>query len=121
MDRTVKTELINIDLLKQKPELLENSIKTQQVELFKQLNIKDNQPIILTFKSTRENDLLASFGDPLGYTELKTHMHVEIPQIRHIVINKAVYEDYKEYKGFWAKLKLLFSKKSIYTKETRED
>lgn len=121
MDRTIKTELININLLKQKPELLENSIKAQRVELFKQLNIKDNQPIILTFKSTRENDLLASFGDPLGYTELKTHMHVEIPPTRHIVINRAVYEDYKEYRSFWQKLKLLFSKKSIYTKEIKED
>jgi hypothetical protein len=38
-----------------------------------------------------------------------------------VVITKSINETYKEHISFWQKLKLLFSKKSIYTKETKED
>ena len=120
MDKFVQSDIIDINLFSNTEGLLEECIKEQRVHLFKSLAIADNQPVVLTFKSTRDNDLLASFGDPLGRTVLKTQMHVDIPQTRHVVINKCIYEEYKEYKGFWAKLKLLFSKKSAYTKESKE-
>ena len=120
MEKFVQSNVIDINLFNNNEGLLEECIKAQRVELFKQLDIKDNQPVVLTFKSTRDNDLLANFGDPLGRTVLKTQVHVDIPQTRHVVIAKSVYEDYKEYKGFWAKLKLLFSKKPVYIKESKE-
>ena len=121
MDRTIKTELVNINLFKQKPYLLEESIKLQRVELFKQLDIKDDQPIVLTFKSMNMSDLYRSLRDPLGDVELKTTVRVDYPATRHVVINKLISETYIEHKSFWQKLKLLFSKKSVYTKETNED
>lgn len=121
MDRTIKTELVNINLLKQKPDLVENFIKAQRVELFKQLDIKDDQPIVLTFKSMNMSDLYKHLHDPLGNVELKTIVKVDYPATEHVVITKSISETYTEHKSFWSKLKLLFSKKSIYTKETKED
>ena len=120
MDRTIKTELVNINLLKQKPDLVENFIKAQRVELFKQLDIKDDQPIVLTFKSMNMSDLYRNLRDPLGNVELKTTVKVDYPATEHVVITKSISETYTEHKSFWSKLKLLFSKKSIYTKETKE-
>lgn len=120
MEKFVQSNVIDINLFNNNEGLLEECIKEQRVHLFKSLAIADDQPVVLTFRSTRDNDLLANLGDPLGRTVLKTQMNVEIPQTRHVVITKSIYEDYKEYKGFWAKLKLLFSKKSVYTKESRE-
>ena len=120
MDRTIKTELVNINLLKQKPDLLEECIKAQRVKLFKQLDIKDEQPIVLTFKSMNISDLYRNLRDPLGNVELKTTVKVDYPVTRHVVITKSITETYTEHKSFWQKLKLLFSKKSIYTKETKE-
>ena len=119
MDRTIKTELVNINLFKQKPYLLEDSIKSQRVELFKQLDIKDDQPIVLTFKSLDMSDLYRNLRDPLGSVELKTTVKVDYPVTRHVVITKAINETYKEHTSFWQKLKLLFSKTTIYTKETK--
>lgn len=121
MDRTIKTELVNINLFKQKPDLLENVIKAQRVELFKQLDIKDDQPIVLTFNSMHMSDLYRNLRDPLGNVELKTTVKVDYPATRHVVITKSINETYTEHKSFWQKLKLVFSKKSIYTKETKED
>ena len=43
MDRTIKTNLVNIKLLNQKPDLLEDIIRSQRVELFKNLNIPVRQ------------------------------------------------------------------------------
>lgn len=116
MDRTIKTELVNINLLKQKPDLVENFIKAQRVELFKQLDIKDDQPIVLTFKSMNMSDLYRNLRDPLGNVELKTTVKVDYPATRHVVITKSISETYTEHKSFWSKLKLLFSKKAYLYK-----
>ena len=120
MDRIIKTNLVNIKLLSQKPDLLEEIIKSQRVELFKNLSIEDDKPIVLTFKSMTISDLYKHLHDPLGNVELKTTVTVDYPETRHVVITKSINETYKEHKSFWQKLKLLFSKKPIYTKETKE-
>jgi glucose-6-phosphate 1-dehydrogenase len=53
-------------------------------------------------------------------TTLTTTVEVQYPETKRIVINKCIGENYTEYTSFWQKLKLLFSKKSVYTKETKE-
>jgi hypothetical protein len=118
MTKTIRSDYIHKDLLESTPGLLEESINNQRVWLFKELAITDDQPIILTFKSVCERP---EFLDPLEGTVLKTSVHVEYPSTRYVVINKSVSEKYTEHIGFWKKLKLLFSKKSVYTKETKED
>lgn len=121
MDRTIKTNLVNIKLLNQKPDLLEDIIRSQRVELFKNLSIEDDKPIVLTFKSMTMSDLYKHLHDPLGNVELKTIIKVDYPATEHVVITKSISETYTEHKSFWSKLKLLFSKKSIYTKDIKED
>lgn len=121
MNKTVKINRLNRFLFETKPELFDKYIQEQRVELFKQLDIKDDQPIVLTFKSMNISDLYRSLHDPLGDVELKTTVRVDYPATRHVVINKLISETYIEHKSFWQKLKLLFSKNSIYTKETKED
>ena len=120
MIKSVQSEGINISVIKNAPELLEEFIKAQRVELFRQLPIEDGKPVVLTFRTTDVNSLIASLGDPLGTTAIKTSVEIEYPATKHIVINKLAREKYTEHKGFWKKLKLLFSKKSIYTKDVKE-
>jgi hypothetical protein len=120
MIKSVQTDGINISVIKNSPELLEEFIKAQRVELFRQLPIEDGRPIILTFHTTDMNDLLAALGDPLGKTTIRTSVEIQVPETNYVVVNKLAREKYKEHKGFWAKLKLLFSKKVVYTKEVKE-
>ena len=120
MDKTIRTKYINKEMLKQYPEFVVKCIQEHRVELFKQIPIEDGQPIILTFKTTDINDLIASLGDPLGTTSVRTSVEIQVPKTEQVVINKLAREKYTEHKGFWKKLKLLFSKKSVYTKSIKE-
>lgn len=122
MNKTIKTVRLNRFLFETKPELFNKYIEQHRVELFKQLDIKDGQPIVLTFKSvnTIDHPESISYRDPLADVELITSVDVKYPITRQVVITKSIQEDYIEHKGFWSKLKLLFSKKSIYTKDTKE-
>ena len=119
MNKTIKSERLPRHLLEEVDGLLESCIKKQRVELFKQLDIKDDQPIVLTFKSTNPLEHNSYSADPLADIELRTTVNVEYPATRHVVINKCMHENYIEHKGFWSKLKLLFSKKPIYTREVK--
>lgn len=121
MNKTIKSAIRDVNLFKQKPGLLEYSIKSQRVELFKQLDIKDDQPVVLTFKSINTIDHPECISDPLAAGEIKTTVNIEYPVTRHVVITKSINETYKEHTSFWQKLKLVFSKKAIYIKETKED
>lgn len=114
MDRTIKTNKISNDMLKYNPRLLEEIKLKQKISLFEDLHIEDNQPVVLTFNTSTDTSI-----EPLA-TTIATQIKVEYPITRHVVINKCVGESYIEYKSFWQKLKLLFSKKSVYTKETKE-
>lgn len=113
MDRTIKTNSISNSMLKYNPRLLEEIKLKQKISLFENLPIEDDQPVILTFNTNTEPSV-----DPLA-TTISTQVKVEYPITRHVVINKCMGE-YTEHKSFWQKLKLLFSKKSVYTKETKE-
>lgn len=115
MDRTIKTEKIPTEILKHNPKLLEEIKLKQRADLLKELPIVDNQPVVLTFRSMDEISI-EHFT-----TTLTTTVEVQYPETRHIVINKCIGENYTEHTSFWQKLKLVFSKKSIYTKETKED
>lgn len=119
MNKTVKSEFIDKNLLAKNPDLLKEILEAQRIELFKDLSIVDDQPIVLTFKSINTADLGRDFSDPLGHVKVMTTINVEYPVVRDVVINKLVTEKYTEHKSFWQKLKLLFSKKPIYTKETK--
>ncbi len=114
MKRAIKTDQIFTDMLKCDPKLLEEIKLKQKISLFENLSIEDNQPVILTF-----NTSVGASVDPL-ITTISTQVQVDYPATNQVVINKCVGESYKEYKSFWQKLKLLFSKKSIYTKENKE-
>lgn len=122
MDRTIRTKHITKDMLKKDPAFVSKCIQEQRVELFKQIPIEDGQPVVLTFKSinTIDNPEYRSCVDPLSDGEIITNVKAEYPPTRHIVVNQMMHETYKEHKSFWSKLKLLFSKKSIYTKDTKE-
>lgn len=121
MDKTIRTKLISKYMLKKDPEFVSKCIQEQRVELFKQISIEDGQPVVLTFKSinTIDNPEYRSCVDPLS-DEIITNVKADYPATRHVVINQMMSETYKEHKSFWSKLKLLFSKKTIYTKETKE-
>ncbi len=121
MNKIVKTNRLNRFLFETKPELFDKYIKEQRVELFKQLDIKDDQPIVLTFKSVNTIDHPEYTSDPLADVELKTTVNIEYPVTKQVVITKCMYERYKEHTSFWSKFKLLFSKKSIYTKDIKEE
>ena len=114
MNITAKTEKIPTNILKYNPKLLEEIKLKQRVDLFRELPIADNQPIVLTFRFIEETSI-----DPFS-TTLTTTAKVDYPATSHVVITKSLSETYNEHKSFWQKLKLLFSKKSIYTKETKE-
>jgi hypothetical protein len=114
MDRTIKTEKIPTEILKHNPKLVEEIKLKQRIDLFKEIPIADNQPVVLTFRSMDETSM-EHFN-----TTLTTTIEVQYPEMRHIVINKCIGENYTEHISFWSKLKLLFSKKSIYTREIKE-
>ena len=114
MNRTIKTNKISNSMLKYNPRLLEEIKLKQKLSLFEDLHIEDNQPVVLTFNTSTE-----TFIDSLA-TTIYTQVKVEYPATEHVIITKSINETYKEYKSFWQKLKLLFSKKSVYTKETKE-
>ena len=122
MDKTIRTKYINKEMLKQYPEFVVKCIQEHRVELFKQIPIEDEQPVVLTFKSinTIDNPEYRSCVDPLYNNEIITNVKAEYPSTRHVVINQMMSETYKEHTSFWTKLKLLFSKKPVYTKETKE-
>lgn len=113
MDRTIKINKISNSMLKYNPKLLEEIKLKQKISLFENLPIEDDQPVILTFNTITDTSI-----DPLA-TTISTQVKVEYPIINHVVLNKCV-DKYIEHKSFWQKLKLLFSKKSVYTKETKE-
>ena len=121
MNRTIKTDRLNRFLFETKPELFDKYIEEHRVELFKQLDIKDDQPIVLTFKSVNTIDHPEYISDPLADVELRTTVDVKYPITRQVVITKSTQENYIEHKGFWSKLKLLFSKRPVYMKETKEE
>ena len=114
MNITAKTEKIPTKILEYNPKLLEEIKLKQRVDLFRELPIADNQPIVLTFRFIEEPSI-----DPFS-TTLTTTAKVDYPSTEHVVITKSLNETYNEHKSFWQKLKLLFSKKSVYTKETKE-
>ncbi len=114
MDRTIKTAKIPTEIIKHNPKLLEDIKLKQRADLFREIPIADNQPIVLTFRSIDETSI-EHFN-----TTLTTTVEVQYPETRRIVINKCIGETYTEHTSFWQKLKLLFSKKSVYTKETKE-
>ena len=114
MNITAKTEKNPTKILEYNPKLLEEIKLKQRLDLFRELPITDNQPIVLTFRFIEETSI-----DPFS-TTLTTTAKVDYPSTEHVVITKSLNETYKEYKSFWQKLKLLFSKKSVYTKETKE-
>ena len=114
MNKAIKTNQIFTEILKRDPKLLEEIKLKQKISLFESLSIEDNQPVVLTF-----NTSVGASVDPL-ITTISTQVKVDYPATNQVVINKCVGESYKEYKSFWQKLKLLFSNKSIYTKETKE-
>lgn len=114
MDRTIKTAKIPTEIIKYNPKLLEEIKLKQRVDLFKEIPIADNQPVALTFRSMDETSI-EHFN-----TTLTTTVEVQYPETRRIIINKCIGENYTEHTSFWQKLKLLFSKKSVYTKETKE-
>ena len=120
MNKTVRTKGLNKLLFATKPDLLEKYIQDQRMELFKSLDIKDGQPILLIFKSASTLDHPELLSDPLQDMELRTSVKVEYPSTRHVIVNQMIGENYKEHKRFWSKLKLLFSKKVVYTKESKE-
>lgn len=115
MSRTSKTNTISNSMLKYNPKLLEEIKLKQKISLFENLPIEDDQPVILTFNTNTEASI-----DPLA-TTITTQVEVKYPITKHVVIAEGIRESYIEHKSFWQKLKLLFSKKSIYTKETKED
>lgn len=123
MNKTIKTDRLNRFLFETKPELFDKYIEEHRVELFKQLDIKDGQPIVLTFKSVNTIDHPEYIGDrdPLADVELITTVDIKYPITRQVVITKSIQENYIEHKGFWSKLKLLFSKRPVYMKETKEE
>ena len=114
MDRTIKTAKIPTEIIKHNPKLLEEIKLKQRIDLFREIPITDNQPVVLTFRSIDETSI-----DPFS-TTLTTTAKVDYPVTSHVVITKSLNETYSEHKSFWQKLKLLFSKKSVYTKETKE-
>lgn len=114
MNRTVKTEKIPTTILKYNPKLLEEIKLKQRADLFKEIPITDNQPVVLTFRSMDETSI-EQFN-----TTLTTTVEVQYPETRHIVINQCIGENYIEHTSFWQKLKLLFSNKAVYTKEIKE-
>ena len=114
MDRTVKTDKIPTEIIKHNPKLLEEIKLKQRIDLFREIPIADNQPVVLTFRSIDEPSI-----DPFS-TTLTTTAKVDYPATRHVTITRSISETYTEHKSFWQKLKLLFSKKSVYTKETKE-
>ena len=122
MDKTIRTKPIIKDVLKKDPVFVNTCIQEQRIELFKQVPIEDGQPVVLTFKSinTIDHPEYRSCVDSFSYGEIITNIKAEYPPTRHIVVNQMMHETYKEHKSFWSKLKLLFSKKSAYTKETKE-
>lgn len=120
MNRTVKIERIPKHLLEVNQDFLEQCIKRQRIDLFKSLDIKDEQPVLLIFKSTNTIERPELLSDPLSDVELRTTVKVEYPPTRYVVVNQMIRESYKEHKSFWSKLKLLFSKKSVYTKDIKE-
>lgn len=113
MDITSKTNKISNSILKYNPRFLEEIKLQQKLNLFENLPIEDDQPVVLTFNTITDTSI-----DPLA-TTISTQVKVEYPIINHVVLNKCVGK-YTEHKSFWQKLKLLFSKKPIYTKETKE-
>ena len=115
MDRTIKTEKIPTEIIKHNPKLLEEIKLKQRIDLFREIPIADNQPVVLTFRSMDETSI-EQFN-----TTLTTTVEVQYPETRRIVITKCIGENYTEHTSFWQKLKLLFSNKSIYTKEIKED
>ena len=121
MDRTIRTKPITKYMLKKDPEFVVKCIQEQRVELFKQIPIEDGQPVVLTFKSinTIDNPEYRSCVGPLS-DEIITNVKADYPATRHVVINQMMSETYKEHKSFWSKLKLLFSKKPVYTKDIKE-
>ena len=121
MNKTIKTTRLNRFLFEAKPELFDKYIKEQRVELFKQLDIKDDQPIVLTFKSINTIEHPEYISDPLADVELKTTVNIKYPVTKQVVITKCTHESYKEHTSFWSKLKLLLSKKSVYTKDIEEE
>ena len=114
MNITAKTEKIPTEIIKHNPKLLEEIKLKQRIDLFREIPITDNQPIVLTFRSMDEISI-EQFS-----TTLTTTAKVDYPSTEHVVITKSLNETYNEHKSFWQKLKLLFSKKSVYTKETKE-
>ena len=114
MNITAKTEKIPTKILEYNPKLLEEIKLKQRLDLFRELPIADNQPIVLTFRFIEETSI-----DPFS-TTLTTTAKVDYPATSQVVITKGLNETYNEHKSFWQKLKLLFSKKSIYTIETKE-
>lgn len=114
MNRTIKTNTISNNMLKYNPRLLEEIKLKQKISLFENLSIEDDQPVVLTFNTSTDSSI-----DPLA-TTISTQVKVEYPIAKHVVLNKCVGR-YIEYKSFWQKLKLLFSKKPVYTKEIKED
>lgn len=115
MLKTLKSDIIDSSLLKRNPKIIEDCINAQRAKLLTELPIEDNKPIIITLRSCSDTNS----RDPLS-TVISTQLRVEAVPVQHIVFNRLVGEDYKEHKGFWAKLKLLFSKKPIYTKDIKE-
>ena len=122
MDKTIRTKFISKYMLKKDPAFVVKCIQEQRIELFKQLDIKDDQPIVLTFKSinTIDNPEYRSCVDPLSDGEIITNVKAEYPPTRHVVVNQMMSETYKEHTSFGSKLKLLFSKKPAYTKDIKE-
>lgn len=115
MRKTLRSDVIDSSLLKRNPSIIEDCIKAQRTDLLTELPIENNKPIIITVKSVVDS----AAWDPLN-TVVSTQLYIEEVPVQHIVFNRLVGENYKEHKGFWAKLKLLFSKKPIYTKDTKE-
>ena len=92
--------------------------KHQKIELVNQLadNLTDKQWVSIQFKSQIKKPFPGE--DPLAPVELISSLEVR-PVVEAPVEIKVLTPKYshKKYTGFWQKLKLAFSKKTVYTEE----
>ena len=113
METITKKLIIKEPFTKEEMHYVEEELK-KEIYLEASQKLPNNNWFTVKYRSKVEKDFVA---DPLSPTYLIGALTIQPTQHEYVKTVVPVFVTYKEHKGFWKKLKLLFSKKSVYTEE----
>jgi len=99
-----------------------SSIKTEMKnEIFHKVatEMPENTWFAIRLRVAKTTNYIMGPADPLAPPELIANLEIKPVQDEYVKIVSPAFVNYKRQKGFWKRLKLLFSRKAIYTEETR--